>query len=267
MALPLGIAGTWAYRRFIFGSVSRELRARYTGSLLGVVWAFIQPLTLIVIYSVIFSKLMRPGLSGYDDQPFAYTIFLCSGLLLWMFFVELLTRSVGIFVQNGGLLKKIQFPRLTLPIIALLAAVLNYAIIMLWFLLLMVWTDFVPGVVVFGALPVIVIVAGLAVGLGLLGATINVYYRDVEHFTSVLTQFWFWLTPIIYPLDIVPASVRWLFEWNPIFPLVAAMQDMFLRGNWPEWHTLTYPAVMSLGALCLGALVYFRLGQDMTDEF
>jgi lipopolysaccharide transport system permease protein len=266
MQLPLGIAETWAYRQFILGSVFQELRARYAESLLGGVWALVQPLTLIVIYSVIFSQLMRPGLSGYD-QPYAYTVFLCSGLLLWMFFVELLTRNVGIFVENGGLLKKVQFPRLTLPIIALLAALLNYAIIMLWFGLLLVWADFFPGIAVMGALPVIVIVAGFAVGLGLLGATVNVYYRDVQHFTGVLTQFWFWLTPIIYPLEIVPQGYRTVFEWNPILPLVAAMQDIFLRGAWPNWYALAYPAVMSLAALCVGALVYFRLGQDMTDEF
>ena len=107
-------------------------------------WALLEPLTLIVIYSVIFSQLMRPGLSGYD-QPYAYTVFLCSGLLMWMFFVELLTRSVGLFVENGDLLKKVQFPRLTLLIIALLAALLNYAIIMLWFVMLLVWADFSPG--------------------------------------------------------------------------------------------------------------------------
>jgi len=265
MPLPLGIAETWAYRRFVLGSVSQELRARYAQSLLGGVWALLQPLTLIVIYSVIFSQLMRPGLAGYD-QPYAYTVFLCAGLLMWMFFVELLTRSVDIFVENGDLLKKVQFPRLTLPIIALLAALLNYGIIMLWFILLLIWADFAPGLVVIGALPVIVIVAGFAVGLGLFGATINVYYRDVSHFTGVLTRFWFWLTPIIYPLEIVPEGYRSFFEWNPILPLVAAMQDIFLRGAWPQWHTLMFPAGVALVALCLGALVYFRLGQDMTDE-
>ena len=264
--LPLGIAETWAYRRFILGSVLQELRARYADSLLGAIWAVLQPLALIVIYSVIFSQLMSPRLPGYT-QPYAYTVFLCSGLLLWMFFAELLTRCVGLFVHNGGLLKKVSFPRLTLPVIALLAALLNYLIIMVLFFALLVLTDFVPGVVALAALPVLGIMAGLAIGLGLLGATINVYYRDVEQFTGVLTQFWFWLTPIIYPAEVVPDHFRSIFEWNPIFPLVAAMQDVFLRGLWPDWASLIYPASVAFASLCLGALVYFRLGQDMTDEF
>ena len=265
MQLPLGISATWAYRRFVLGSVTQEVSARYAGSLLGALWAILQPLTLIIIYSVIFSRVMSPGLPGYQ-QPFAYTVFLCSGLLLWMFFVELLTRSVSIFVQNGGLLKKVNFPRLTLPIIALLAALLNYGIIMMLFFILLVMGDFTPGIVSVGALPVILIMAAFAVGLGLLGATINVYYRDVEQFTIVLTQFWFWLTPIIYPPEIVPAHFRVIFEWNPVFPLVAAMQDIFLRGIWPEWSALIYPTVAAVCLLFIGALVYFKLGGDMTDE-
>ena len=165
-------------------------------------WAVLQPLTLIIIYSVIFSQVMAPGLPGYD-QPYAYTVFLCSGLLLWTFFVELLTRSVGVFVQNGGLLKKVNFPRLTLPVIALLSALLNYLIIMALFMVLLFLTGFLPGQSILAAIPVVIITAGFAVGLGLLGATLNVYYRDVEQFTGVLTQFWF-STPIIYPTDIVP---------------------------------------------------------------
>ncbi len=266
MRLPLGIEATWGYRRFILGSVIQEVRAKYAESLLGAMWAVLQPLTLIVIYSVIFSQVMAPNLPGYD-QPYAYTVFLCSGLLLWIFFLELLTRSVGVFVQNGGLLKKVNFPRLSLPLIALLSALLNYLIIMVLFIALLLLTGFVPGQSMVAAIPVIIITAGFAVGLGLLGATLNVYYRDIEQLTVVLAQFWFWLTPIIYPPQVVPDHFRSVFEWNPIFPLVVAMQDVFLRGVWPQWQTLMFPTVSALLALCLGALVYFKLGDDITDEF
>lgn len=264
--LPLGIAQTWAYRRFITGSVMQEFRARYSESLLGGLWAVLHPLALIVIYSVIFSKLMTTRLPGYA-QPYAYTIFLCSGLLLWTFFAELLTRCVGLFVQNGGLLKKVNFPRLTLPLIALFSALLNYLIIMALFLGLLLVAGATPGFEVLGALPVVAIVSGFAVGLGLLGATVNVYYRDVEQFTAVSTQFWFWLTPIIYPVAIVPEQYRYVLEWNPILPLVVAMQDVFLRGTLPHWGSLLYPALIAAASLVLGAWVYFKLGQDMTDEF
>ena len=263
--LPFGIAQTWAYRRFITSTVTQELRARYAESLLGTLWAVLQPLALILIYSIIFSQVMTARLPGYA-QPYAYTIFLCSGLLLWTFFTELLTRGVGLFVQNGGLLKKINFPRLTLPLIAVLAALLNYFIIMSLFIGVLLISGARPGLEMLAALPVIAIITGFAVGLGLLGATINVYYRDVEQFTAVLTQFWFWLTPIIYPAAIVPAQYRSFIEWNPIYPLVVAMQDIFLRATLPHWISLAYPLAVAAISLILGALVYFKLGQDMTDE-
>ena len=265
MAQPLGIAETWAYRQFILGSVLQEFRARYVGSLLGGLWALLQPLTLIVIYSVVFSTIMAPRLPGYD-QPFAYTIFLCSGLLLWQFFAELLDRTVGIFVQNGSLLKKVYFPRLTLPFISLFTSLLNYFLIMLWFLLLLIVVDSPPGTAVVAVLPVIVIASGFAVGLGLFGATVNVYYRDAGQFTGVAIQFWFWLTPIIYPADILPELFRSYLEWNPIYPLVVAMQQVFLSNTMPAWHTLLYPALAACLLLILGAVTYFRLGKDMTDE-
>ena len=266
MALPLGLNRTWAYRRFIFGSVGQELRARYAGSLLGGLWVLLQPLALIVIYSVIFSSIMRPGLPD-ETRPFAYTVYLCSGLLLWMFFVELLTRSTGIFVQNGSLLKKVNFPRLALPIIALLSALLNYAVIMGVFFVLLIVVGFLPGAIALSALPIVAIAAGFAIGLGLACATINVYYRDVEQFIGIITQLWFWLTPIVYPVTIVPERFHGFLMWNPIAPLVEAMHAIFMEGRAPIWSSLTAPAVTALVGLVLGAWVYFRLGSDMTDEF
>jgi lipopolysaccharide transport system permease protein len=265
MALPLGLDRTWSYRRFILGSVTQELRSRYAGSLFGILWALLQPLSLILIYSVIFSSIMQPGLPA-EGRAFAYTVYLCSGLLLWMFFVELLTRSTGIFVQNGGLLKKVNFPRLTLPIIALLSALLNYAIIMGVFLVLLIVAGFLPGSAALHALPAVAITAGFAIGLGLACATINVYYRDVEQFIAIVTQLWFWLTPIVYPVSIVPERFHVFLDWNPMVPLVEAMHAIFLAGTAPNASSLMFPAITALVSLMLGAWVYFRLGSDMTDE-
>jgi lipopolysaccharide transport system permease protein len=259
------LAETWAYRRFVTGSVLHELRSRYSGSLLGVAWAVLQPFSLILIYTVVFSSVMGPRMPGYDGR-FAYSIYLCAGLLLWTFFSDLLSRCLGIFVGNGNLLKKVSFPRLTLPIIALLSALLNYAIIMALFLALLALLGKLPGAALLGAVPVIALTALLAAGLGLTGATINVYYRDVEQFTGIALQFWFWLTPIVYAALILPPAVVPFFELNPVFPLVAAMQGIFLEGKMPAWGSLAYPAFCALLAMALALLVYYRLGGEMVDE-
>lgn len=265
MERPAGLVEAWAYRRFVIGSVLHELRSRYSGSLLGVAWAVLQPFSLILIYTVVFSSLMGPRIPGYEGR-FAYSIYLCAGLLLWTFFSDLLSRCVGVFVHNGNLLKKVSFPRATLPVIALLSSLLNYAIIMGLFFALLALLGKLPGIILLSAVPVVGVTALLALGLGLVGATINVYFRDVEQFTAIALQFWFWLTPVVYASFILPPSVLPFFQLNPVFPLVTAMQGIFLEGRVPDWTGLVYPAVCAAAALALALLVYRRLGEEMVDE-
>ncbi|SFM64371.1 lipopolysaccharide transport system permease protein [Ectothiorhodospira mobilis] len=265
MSLALSLSRAWAYRGFILSSVRRELRSRYSGSLLGISWAVIQPFSLIVLYSVVFSNIMRPLLADHD-APIAYTVYLCAGLLSWNLHSELLSRCVGIFVHNGNLLKKVSFPKLTLPAIAILVALFNFAIIMLIFQGLLLVIGYFPGWVALAALPVIAILVTFSVGLGLLGATINVFYRDVEHLLAMVLQFWFWFTPIVYTLRILPDWVADLLVFNPMVPIVVAMQDIFLDARQPHWPSLLYPLGLAVLFLGLGLLAYRRLGDDIVDE-
>lgn len=112
----------------------------------------------------------------------------------------------------------------------------------------------------------VAITAGFAIGLGLACATINVYYRDIEQFIAIVTQLWFWLTPIVYPVSIVPERFHVFLDWNPMFPLVEAMHAIFVAGTAQDVSSLMFPAITALVCLMLGAWVYFRLGSDMTDE-
>ena len=264
-SLAQSLLRTWDYRHFILGSVYHELRSRYTGSLLGLSWALLQPFSLIVLYSLVFSRLMSPTLAGHSG-PYAYTVYLCSGLLLWTLFSELLSRCVGIFVHNGSLLKKVNFPKLTLPSIAVLCALLNYAIIMLLFFGLLLFTGYFPGWVILSAIPVVCVAVLFAVGLGLLGATINVFYRDVEQLLVVVLQFWFWMTPIVYHISILPQWVADPLRWNPMLPVVQALQGIFLDGALPQWSGLLYPLLLGLLLMAMGFLSYQALGKDIVDE-
>ncbi|WP_222932409.1 ABC transporter permease [Allochromatium humboldtianum] len=265
-ALPLTLLRElWAYRGFILASVQRELRARYLGSQFGLAWAVIHPFALILLYTLVFSNLMRPTLAGHD-APIAYSVYLCAGLLTWTVFSELLGRSVGIFVNNANLLKKVSFPKLTLPLIAILSSLLHYAIIMALFMAFLVLAGYFPGWVVFAAVPVILILVAFTVGLGLLAGTINVFYRDIEQFTALVLQFWFWFTPIVYVRSILPDWLSALLGWNPVLPMVAAMQSIFLDARAPDWSTLVYPLTLAGLLLVLGWLAYRRLGGEIVDE-
>lgn len=260
------LANLWRYRGFIVASVRRELQARYAKSQFGLAWAVIHPLSLIVLYTVVFSNLMRPILSGGHDSPFAYSVYLCAGLLTWMLFSELLNRSVGLFVQHAGLLKKMNFPRLTLPIIVILSSLLHYVIIMTLFLGFLLLTDYFPGAVILAAVPVVLVLIAFAIGLGLLAGVINVFYRDVEQGTAMILQFWFWSTPIVYLPDIVPSWFAQLLAWNPIVPIVQAMQTLFLNATQPDWPSLMYPAVLAVVLLWLSVRAYTRLSGEIVDE-
>ncbi|MGQ9746000.1 MAG: ABC transporter permease, partial [Dissulfurimicrobium sp.] len=127
----------WAFRGFILANVKREFHLRYRNTQFGFLWTIIQPLAMITIYTLVFAEIMKPSLPGHESR-FAYSIYLCAGVLTWGFFSELLGRSVGIFVQNANLLKKITFPKLCLPLILILSSLINYIIVMAIFIAFLV---------------------------------------------------------------------------------------------------------------------------------
>lgn len=255
----------WHFRGFIRENVRREFSARYIGTQFGFLWAIIQPFAMILIYTLVFASIMKPSLPGYSG-PFAYSIYLCAGILTWGLFCELLGKSVGVFVQNANLIKKIHFPKLTLPVILICSACIHYGIVMVLFCAFLLVIGAFPGWVALLALPVILILIGFAVGLGVLCGTINVFYRDVEQALGLGLQFWFWLTPIVYVNRTLPAGVLKALAWNPIWPLVRAMQAIFLEARPPEWGTLLYPAGLTVALLGLGLFSFRRLSGEIVDE-
>ena len=142
----------WLYRRFILGSVAREFRSRYANTLLGALWLVFSPFAMILVYTVVFSQIMHARLAG-SAEPFAYSIYLCAGLLPWQWMTELLSRNVGIFVDHGGLIKKSNFPRLALPVISFIASACNFALVFGLFLIFLVFLGRWPGWSIFALLP------------------------------------------------------------------------------------------------------------------
>ncbi len=189
----------WGYRGFVLGSVKREFQSRYRGSLFGALWTVLNPLSMIVVYTVIFSQVMRARLPGVDDG-LAYSVYLCAGLLTWGLFAEITSRSQSMFIENANLLKKISFPRICLPVIVL------------------------------------------------------------------RLQFWFWLTPIVYPIGILPEGIRSLIELNPMTALMRSYQQLFLHGQWPDWPSLLPITLLALLLCALGLRLFRQRVGEMVDE-
>lgn len=255
----------WQYRGFILGSVKREFQSRYRNSLLGPLWPLLQPLAMIFIYTLVFSQLMRARLPGVDDGM-AYGIFICSGVLTWGLFSEVTGRCVGLFLENANLLKKLSFPRSCLPLIVLLNALLNFAIAMGLFLGVLLLMGHFPGEALV-ALPVLVgLQLLLAISLGMCLGIVNVFFRDVGQLFSIVLQFWFWLTPIVYPLNILPPVLQPWLALNPMTGLMQAYQGIFVQGVWPQWPSLC-PALLAGGLCSLLAVLLFRArSTEMLDE-
>jgi lipopolysaccharide transport system permease protein len=267
LAVPgaLALRAVWHYRGFVWGMVSREFRARYLQSLFGSAWAVVTPAAIIAIYTVIFSQVMQARLPGAEDT-FAYSVYLCAGVLPWIYLTEVLTRSLTVFIDNAMLLKKVSFPRITLPVILLLGSTVNFAIIFTIFLVVLVATGRFPGPVVVAMLPLLVIQQAFAMGCGVLLGVLNVFFRDVAQVMGVAIQFWFWLTPIVYSAAILSDRTRALLAWNPMTKLVGAYQQIFLTGTWPAWSDFRWHALAAAVLMGIGIAAFDRLSGEMVDE-
>mgnify|MGYP002477057924 FL=1 len=255
----------WNYRSFILGLAARDFRIRYMNSFLGSLWAVLNPFAQILVYTLVFSQVMMARLPGIDSA-FAYSIYLCAGIINWQYFSEVLTRMQNIFIEHAELLKKVHFPRTSLPLFVVISSSINYVIMMGIFILFLVAVGQFAGWPVLAMLPLLFFQICFAVGLGTFLATLNVFFRDVGHFMGIVLQFWFWLTPIVYPRSIVPERFVWIQDINPMSWLMRSYQDIFLLGEWPEW-TKGWPLMMSaIVLLFLGYAVFKRLDKEMVDE-
>jgi len=255
----------WAYRGFIFGSVKREFQSKYRNSLLGATWTVINPLAMIIVYTVIFSQIMRAKLPGIDST-FAYSIYLCAGVLTWGLFAEIVSRAQNTFIEHANLIKKLSFPRLCLPVTVVANALLNFSIVFGLFSVFLLVSGNFPGLAYLALVPVLAILVAFAIGLGISLGVLNVFFRDVGQFFGIVIQFWFWLTPIVYPVSILPESVRSLMSYNPMANLIGAFQDILVTGQWPAWQGLLPITLLAVAMCALGMHLFRKHAGEMVDE-
>jgi lipopolysaccharide transport system permease protein len=264
ISLPM-LAAVWRYRGFIGGSVQREFQAKYRNSLLGAAWTVLNPLSMIIVYTVVFSQVMGSRMNGLAS-PYAYGIYLCTGTLTWGLFAEITGRSQSVFIENGNLIKKLQFPRLCLPVIVVLNALVNFSIVFGLFTAFLAISGSFPGLVYVAVLPVLLLQIMFAIGLGMILGVLNVFFRDVGQFFTILLQFWFWLTPVVYPVTALPASVRNVLVLNPMAAPIMAYQSILVYGRWPDWSSLIPFCILGVAFCVLGMKLFRKRSGEMVDE-
>ena len=250
--VSLRLKDLWEYRELLYFLVWRDVKVRYKQTVLGVLWAILQPFMTMVVFSIFFGRLAKVPSDGIPYPVFAY----CA-LLPWQLFANALTASGNSLVANQQLLTKVYFPRLIIPISAVLAGLIDFGVSFLVLIGMMLYFGIVPTVAVL-TLPLLIMLAiasALAVGLWL--SALNVQYRDVQYTIPFLMQFWLFLTPIAYPSSLVPEKWRILYGLNPMAGVVEGFRWALL-GKTNGIGSLIFVSALVVAILLFGGLVYFR---------
>ncbi|MHB8916532.1 MAG: ABC transporter permease [Desulfocucumaceae bacterium] len=249
----------YAYREMFKNLVAKELRARYKGSVLGFMWTFINPLMMLVVYSIVFSHVMRVNIEHYS-------MFLFVGLLPWNYFQNSLIMGSSSIVNNANLIKKIYFPRSILPLAVVASNLVNYILSLIILIpALLIFNIKITAAIV--AFPVVLAVQTLLVtALTLLLAAANVFFRDIEYITGVILMAWFFLTPILFPSSMVPEEVKHFFNLNLMSPIAEAYQAVFFYGQYPNFPVLFKLALVFLVALLLSFTFFNMMQKKFAEE-
>ncbi|MDD5478444.1 ABC transporter permease [Rhodoferax sp.] len=256
----------WQYRGFIVHSLLQEFRARYAGSAFGMLWAVINPFVQILVYTLVFAHVMRARMPGQAEDVLGYSIYLCAGLIPWTCFAEIVARSTNMFIEHGNLIKKSAFPRVCLPVIVLFSSLINFAILLGIFLLFMLLVGRLSWSAFFLCIPLSLLMILPAVGLGLALGTLNVFFRDVHQVQGILLQFWFWLTPIVWPVEALPPALRSWLPLNPLEPMVNAMHSLFLGSGNLDTMGLLRGALFAVVTLWIGYAMFRSRASEFADE-
>lgn len=258
------LRGLFSYRSFIATSIRNEFVSRFSRSSLGGLWMIINPLANVLIYALILSNVLAAKLPGIDNK-YAYALYLMAGTLAWSLFSEIINRCLTLFIENGNLMKKMRFPRITLPVIVLGSALLNNLLLLLSIFAVFICLGHWPTWQMLWAVPLILTVAALAMGLGLVLGVLNVFVRDIGQVVPIVLQILFWFTPIVYPINIIPEDLKSLIAYNPMLPLVSAYHDVFVYGVSPNFVALGSTIALTLVLLALGLYIFRRAAPEMVD--
>jgi lipopolysaccharide transport system permease protein len=257
--------GAWRYRYFILSSIKNELRLKFIRSQLGGLWLILNPLAQVLILAFVLSAVMSAKLPGISSR-YAYAIFLMAGILGWSLFLEIINRCLTLFIDNGNILKKLVFPKIALPLIVTGSASVNNALLLVAILVIFGILGHVPGAAIIWLPVIMVINIALALGLGLTFGVLNVFVRDIGQIVPVVLQFVFWLTPIVYRVEVIPGRYRGWLILNPLIPIITGYQDALLYDHAPNWAGLGLVALIAAALLGFSLVLFRKASPEMVDQ-
>lgn len=257
--------GVWDYRGFILTSIKNEFISRFARSKLGGLWMIIHPLAQVAIYALILSNVLGARLPGIDNK-YAYALYLIAGILAWNLFAEIVGRCLTVFIDQGNLMKKMRFPRIALPVIVVGSCLLNNLLLFAAVMVVFAVLGHAPNMQMIWLLPLTLLVVALAVGIGLVLGVLNVFLRDIGQVVPIVMQVWFWFTPIVYSVNIVPEYLKGTLDVNPMFPIVTAYHNVLVYKQAPEVAELGLVLAIALGLMAVGLFLFRRASAEMVDS-
>ena len=250
--IPIDLRQIWNYRELFYFLTKRDIKVRYKQTVLGGLWAIIQPVFTMIVFTLFFGRLAKVPSDGIP-----YPIFVYAGLLPWTYFANALSASGNSLVGSANLITKVYFPRLIIPASASLAGLVDFFIAMLVLGVMMIYYQFLPGIGIL-LFPFLIGLTFLcSVGVGLWLSALNVQYRDIRYVIPFLIQIWMFVSPVIYPVSMVSEKYQWLLALNPMTGVIQAYRASLLGHKPIDWFLLGISTLMIL-ALFIGGLYYFR---------
>ena len=249
----------YQYRELLKTNVHKEIRGKYKGSVLGVLWSFLNPLLMVAVYAIVFPYLMRVKQDNY-------LIYLITGVIPWVFFTSVVTTGCNCVWLNGGIIKKVYFPREILPISVVLASLINFLISCIIILIFVIIGGVGLSINILW-LPVIAIIqSALSLGMLFVLSAINVYVRDIEYLVQFIINLAFYATPVLYTASMIPEKFRWILYLNPMSHLLDAYRAIFYNKVAPDLYSLGIIGVISLIVLIIGYAIFKKMEKGFAEE-
>ena len=249
----------YAYRELLKTNVQKEIRGKYKGSFLGVLWSFLNPLLMVLVYALVFPYIMRMNVPNY-------LVYLITGVIPWNFFTTCITTGCNCVWINGGIIKKVYFPREILPISVVVAGLINFLISCVIVLIFTVFGGIGISIQLLWLPLIAIIQSALSLGLLFVLSAINVYVRDIEYLVAFLLNLLFYATPILYTASMFPSKVRWILYLNPISTIVDAYRSIFYYKVMPNLASLALVGILSFIILIIGYIIFRKLEKGFAEE-
>jgi len=259
--LELRLRDVWSYRELLFFLVWRNLKVRYKQTVIGVIWVIVQPLLSMGVFTIFFGRLAKLPSDGLP-----YPVFYFAALVPWTYFASALQQATNVVVENQHVITKVYFPRLILPLSAVVSGLVDFAISFVVLVFVTLGFRIIPGTAVLWLPVFLVLAVATALGVGLWLSALNALYRDVRYVTGFLIQFWMLASPVAYPSSMVPQRWRWLYGLNPMSGVIEGFRWALTGHGQPPGLLQLVSAVMVLVLLASGLIFFQRMESTIVDR-